>query len=117
MTNLRELVGQNIKKYRRIRGFTQEMLAEKAGTSTTHIGMVETSKKFPSVEMLEKIAGALDIDTPALFVTEDIVFLPMHSKSIERLYQDLTNDFQKFHKTITTRIRELHQIQTLPPTS
>ena len=40
MTNLRELLVQNNKKYRKIQGLSQEALAEKAGTSTTHIGAV-----------------------------------------------------------------------------
>ena len=113
MTNLKELVAQNIKKYRKIRGFTQEILAEKAGTSTTHIGMVETGKKFPSVRMIEKIADALDVDTPALFATETIVFLPMHSKSIERLYHDIINDCKLFEKTVAERIKELYHIQNV----
>jgi len=113
MTNLKDLVAQNIKKYRKIRGFSQEVLAEKAGTSTTHIGMVETGKKFPSVRMLEKIAQALDVDTPALFATGTFVFLPMHSKSIERLYHDIMNDFQQFQKTFADRIKDLYNIQSL----
>ena len=113
MTNLKELVAQNIKKYRKIRGFSQEMLAEKAGTSLTHIGMVEIGKKFPSVRMLEKIAVALDIDTPELFVTESIVFLPKHSKSIDNLYHEIINDFTIFEKTFANRIKDLHQIKNL----
>jgi len=111
MTNLKELVAQNIKKYRKIRGFSQETLAEKACTSTTHIGMVEIGKKFPSVKMLEKIAEALDIDTPELFATENVVFLPMHSKSVEYLYQEIINDFKQFEKTFANRINDLHQIK------
>ena len=111
MTNLRDLVARNIKKYRKIRGFSQEMLAERAGTSTTHIGMIEIAKKFPSVRMFEKIAQALDVDTPALFTTETLVFLPMHSKSIERLYHDIMDDFQRFQKTFAARIKDLHTIQ------
>ena len=74
MTNLRELLAQNIKKYRKIRGFSQENLAEKAKTSTTHIGMIEIGKKFPSVELLERIADSLGIDTPELFTTETVNF-------------------------------------------
>ena len=109
MTDLRELLAQNIKKYRKIRGFSQEMLAEKAGTSTTHIGMVETGKKFPSVRMLEKIAEALGIDTPELFNTGTVIFMPVNNKSIERLYQEIINDFQQFERTIAGRVRSLQQ--------
>jgi len=109
MTDLRQLLAQNIKKYRKIREFSQEMLAEKAGTSTTHIGMVEIGKKFPSVRMLEKIAEALGIDTPELFNTGTVVFMPAHNKSIERLYQEIINDFQQFEKIVTGRIKDIQQ--------
>ena len=109
MTDLRDLLAQNIKKYRKIRGFSQEMLAENAGTSTTHIGMVEIGKKFPSPRMLEKIAGALGIDTPELFSTGAVVFMPMNDKSVERLYQDISSDFQQFEKIILGKIKDLYQ--------
>jgi transcriptional regulator with XRE-family HTH domain len=107
MTDLRELLAQNIKKYRKIRGLSQESLAEKAGTSTTHIGMIEIGKRFPSTKMLEQIAVALGVDTPELFTTETVVFLPSNNKSIERLYQDIMSDFEDFKKVVTRRINEL----------
>jgi transcriptional regulator with XRE-family HTH domain len=44
MTDIRELLAKNIKEYRKLRGFSQENLAEKAGTSTTHIGMIGLQK-------------------------------------------------------------------------
>jgi len=109
MTDLRKLLAQNIKNYRKIRGFSQEMLAEKAGTSTTHIGMIETSKKYPSPQMLEKIAGALGIDTPELFTTQTVTFMTDFNKSIERLYQDITVDFRQFEKTIIEKINKLRE--------
>jgi transcriptional regulator with XRE-family HTH domain len=107
MTDLRELLAQNIKKYRKIRGLSQESLAEKAGTSTTHIGMIEIGKRFPSTKMLEQIAVALGVDTPELFTTETVVFLPSYNKSIERMYQDIMSDFEDFKKAVAGRIKEL----------
>ena len=109
MTDLRKLLAQNIKNYRKIRGFSQEILAEKAGTSTTHIGMIETSKKYPSSQMLEKIAGALGIDTPELFTTQTVTFMTDFNKSIERLYQDITVDFRQFEKTVIEKINKLRE--------
>ena len=107
MTDIRELLAQNIKNYRKIRGFSQEMLAEKAGTSTTHIGMIETGRKYPSPRMLAKIAGALGIDTPELFTTQTVTFLPAYNKSIERLHQEIIGDFRQFEKTVSERIKGL----------
>jgi len=109
MTDIRELLAQNIKNYRKIRGFSQEMLAERAETSTTHIGMIETSKKYPSPRMLAKIAEALGIDTPELFTTQTVTFIPGYSKSIELLYQEITGDFRQFEKNVAERIKKVRQ--------
>jgi len=51
-------------------GFSQVNLAEKVGTSTQYIGQIEQNKKFPSPEMLERIAEALEVDSPQLFSME-----------------------------------------------
>jgi transcriptional regulator with XRE-family HTH domain len=107
MTDLRELLANNIKKYRKIRGFSQEMLAEKARTSTTHIGMIEIGKKFPSTQMLERIAIALGIDTPELFAIGPVTFLPGNSKTAERLYQEIIEDFRQFEESVTEKIKKL----------
>jgi transcriptional regulator with XRE-family HTH domain len=106
MTDLRELLARNIKKYRKLRGFSQEILAERAETSTTHIGMIEIGKKFPSTQMLERIAKALGIDTPELFTTNPVKFMS-NNKSIERFYQDILEDFHLFEKTVLNKIKEL----------
>jgi len=105
MTDIRVLLAQNIKKYRKIRGFSQENLAERAKTSLTHIGMIETSKKFPSVKMLERIADALGIDTSELFSANRVVFLPYQDKSVERLYHDIMDEFEDFKARVAKRIR------------
>ena len=63
-------MAKNMKSYRNALGFTQAKLAEKANTSTHYIGMIETKNKFPSPEMIERIAEALGIDSLDLFSTE-----------------------------------------------
>ena len=111
MTDLRKLLAQNIKKYRKIRGFSQEKLAERAKTSTTHIGMIEIGKKFPSVKMLDQIADALGIDTPELFTTKTVVFIPSHNKSFGRLYHDIMNEFDDFREKIAGKIKKINSSQ------
>jgi transcriptional regulator with XRE-family HTH domain len=70
MTSLRALLAHNMKEKRRISGITQAQLAEKVGTSTHYIGQIELGNKFPTPEMLERIATALEIDSPQLFSME-----------------------------------------------
>ena len=70
MTNIRDLLASNIKTYRAARGWSQARLAEKTGTSTQYIAMIETKIKFPSSNMLHKLAKALGIDPAELFYKE-----------------------------------------------
>jgi transcriptional regulator with XRE-family HTH domain len=67
MTNLRKLLSHNMKERRKILNITQHKLAERVGTSAYYIAMIETLKKYPSPEMLQRIAAGLEIDTPELF--------------------------------------------------
>ena len=59
-----------MKSYRNALEYTQGKLAEKIDTSTHYIGMIETKNKFPSPEMIKRIAIALGIDTLDLFSAE-----------------------------------------------
>jgi transcriptional regulator with XRE-family HTH domain len=70
MTHIRQLFASNLKAYRHALGWSQAKLAEKVNTSAHYIGMIETRVKFPSPEMMERLAAALNIDAPDLFRTE-----------------------------------------------
>jgi len=80
MTNLKQLLAFNIKQYRAKLDLTQAKLAEKANTSTQYIAMIELGRKFPSIEIMERIAAALKIDnldlfTPPPFPAENLITL------------------------------------------
>ncbi|MCL2804468.1 MAG: helix-turn-helix transcriptional regulator [Treponema sp.] len=64
---IREILALNLKENRQKCGLTQEKLAEKAGISANYLSMVEVSKKFPTPEMLDRLANALKIETFQLF--------------------------------------------------
>lgn len=72
MTNIKKHVGSNIKYYRTNRGISQAKLAEMVDMATNYLGLIENGKKYPSAEMLEKIAASLDIDSTDLFVLSHI---------------------------------------------
>jgi predicted transcriptional regulator len=54
MTNLRQLLAHNIKQRREKLKVSQAMLAERAHTSAHYIGMIESCKKSPSLDMIRK---------------------------------------------------------------
>jgi len=72
MTSLTKLLAFNMKERRRILGISQAALAEKINTSTHYIAMIELEKKTPSLSMIERIAGALEVDSPELFSMQSI---------------------------------------------
>jgi transcriptional regulator with XRE-family HTH domain len=68
--NLREIFILNLKKFRKSENLSQMKLAEMCGTAASYIGEIEIGRKFPSVEMIEKIAGALNVEAYRLFIDE-----------------------------------------------
>jgi len=89
MTDISQLLGSNIKFYRKSCNLTQEKLAEKVNTATNYISAIEAGRRFPSVEMLKKIAIALEIDTPKLFVMENISLDTMKKELEEQILLDV----------------------------
>lgn len=113
MTDIRLVLAENMKKYRKIQKISQEKLAEKINTAPNYIAMIEVGKKFPSAGMLERIAFALNVDTPELFTTNSVTFMPNSNKSVELLYKEILvdfrkfeSDYKKFEKTITDKIKQ-----------
>jgi len=72
MTNIKKHLGLNIKNYRINSGISQAKLAEMADMATNYLGLIENGKKFPSSEMIGRIASALGKDTTDLFILEPI---------------------------------------------
>lgn len=70
MTNIRTVLAQNMKARRKELGISQAELAEKIDTSPNYISKIEAEKQFPSVQMIEKIAESLGIDSVDLFSTK-----------------------------------------------
>ncbi len=83
MTKLQECLAQNMKYYRKLRHLTQESLAERIGSSTNYIGIIEIGGSFPSPQMIEKIADALEVPSPQLF--EDKSGQPVSTLKTEEL--------------------------------
>ena len=72
MTDLRRVLAVNMKFYRKTLGISQAKLAEMANITDNYIALIETGKRFPSVNMLERIAKALQRDTLELFSIKTI---------------------------------------------
>ncbi|MDR2798461.1 MAG: helix-turn-helix transcriptional regulator [Treponema sp.] len=90
MTNLREILANNLKEYRRKCGISQAKLAEKAEISTQYIAMIELSRQFPTPEVLDRIAAALGIEAYQLFAVS-----PSPEEAMERLHDTLVGNLER----------------------
>lgn len=68
---LRDRVGLNIQKLRHIRDISQEDLAHLAEVNRGYLGKVENAKYSATLDMLEKIADALEVDPSVLLSLRD----------------------------------------------
>jgi len=62
-----ELFIINLKDYRKSHKISQAKLAEMCESSQAYIAEIEVGKKFPSPDMIEKIASAFNIESYCLF--------------------------------------------------
>ena len=60
--DLNRIFIHNLKKWRKIMGFSQKKLAEKCGTAHSYIRQIESGNRSPSFAFLGKIAEALQIE-------------------------------------------------------
>lgn len=63
-----KVFGTNLKKYRKKKGLSQEAFAEKCGMHRTYISAIECYKRSISLENVQRIADALEIETYKLFM-------------------------------------------------
>ncbi|HHC6501549.1 TPA: helix-turn-helix transcriptional regulator [Vibrio parahaemolyticus] len=62
-----ETFAHNLKKYRKQQGISQEELADLCGLHRTYIGSVERGERNISINNVEKISVALNINVIKLF--------------------------------------------------
>ena len=58
---LRDRIGLRVVTLRKMRGWSQQKLAQRAGLQRTHVGRIETGKYAVTLETLQAIAQALDM--------------------------------------------------------
>ena len=65
--NVKQRLGNNIKRLRLKHSLTQEALAEKINLSAKSLSQIELGNNFVSAETLEKICSAINIKPKMLF--------------------------------------------------
>lgn len=67
MESINRLLGLRIKEIRQNRKISQEKLSEKLGVDPKYLSRIEVGKATPSLDLLVKVAGLLNVEVKALF--------------------------------------------------
>src|ERR1700761_3892304 len=62
LVELERSYGQNLRRIRKERGYSQEALAFRAEVHRTEVSLLERGKRDPGVNMTLRLAGALGVD-------------------------------------------------------
>ena len=63
----REIIAKNLRRIRVAKDVSQERLAFDAGVDRSYLGGMERGEENPKVDILNKLAAALDLDLSELF--------------------------------------------------
>ena len=101
--NIKNLLGEKVKRLRKMRGYTQEQFAEMIDITPRNLCRIESGENFVTAETLDKILAALNI--PA-----DILFTYEHLKDDKELLADIYTYIDKIkpnHKQLEKTYRIL----------
>lgn len=66
-----KVFGKNLKKYRTAKGISQEAFAGKCGMHRTYISAIECYRRSISLENIQRIADALNIEAYKLLIENE----------------------------------------------
>lgn len=92
MNSAKQNFGARIKEIREKRGLNQEQLAEMVNMESRHISRIETGRSFTTLENIEKIAAALNVEINALFSFQ-------HKNDKEVLIKEINNYLKNASKS------------------
>jgi|SRR5579884_661097 transcriptional regulator with XRE-family HTH domain len=92
MAGLSRKLGCRIKEIRRARGLTQERLAEQADLSPRYLSRLEVGQQSPSIEMLTRLARALNVEMWELFDFGHVGTMKELQETLSKLIRELDEE-------------------------
>lgn len=106
-------MGSILKHLRIASRIKQKTMAEQLGISPTYLSMIENDQREPSIEILEKYAGSLDVPLAFLILQTESGHQNLNSEQLELFDQirRLLFDFQKLKSRSILKKRHGKQIE------
>ena len=100
--DVKKILGNNVKKYRKLFGYTQMQLAELLDIEQKHVSFIESGNSFPSAALITKIAEKFDIPPKNLFDFEPYPSIEQLKQNIIYMVNNLSDaDVDKIHNYVS----------------
>lgn len=99
-------IGQRIRRIRKAKGISQEVLAENVGISTTHMSHIETANTKLSLPVFVAIAEILEVPTDMLLYDEPQENIGKASKEITAILESCTSKETRIITAIVKATKE-----------
>ncbi len=104
MTNTKQYLGARIQELRKHKKLKQSELAEIIGIDAKHMSKLECGRNYPSFDLLDKIAQALNSTPSELLDTEHLV---AREELIERITERLKLSSDEKIRVVYKILREI----------
>lgn len=111
MNDLMAVLGKNVQYIRKLKGLTQEELAEKCEMQTSYLAGVERATRNITIQTLEKIIVGLDVLPEELFDLSKFheKQAPIKKSLLKELEYKLANCNETELKLITKLVDNVHE--------
>ncbi|MDE7292093.1 MAG: helix-turn-helix domain-containing protein [Treponemataceae bacterium] len=104
MGKIKAIVGDNIRRLRRERGWTQAYVADSLGITAPFLTMIESGQRGMSLELIESLGELFDVSVSSLFIAYETEGAVVSRQELSALKKRLT---MKMTKMIEDTISEL----------
>lgn len=107
MGDLSRHLGNQIREFRKLQNMSQEELALKSNVNPAHLGQIERGAKSPTLDTLEKLIGALNIQASDLFteyIPTEATKPSIYAASMNQLMSSMTTGQQEIALNIVNNL-------------
>ena len=85
----KQILQENLKRFRKLAGYTQEEVANRLGVSLQTVARWESGARLPSIDYLEKLADLYGVEVADFFIEPTDMYNESHIKNLIRKLRSL----------------------------
>lgn len=97
---MKKYICENIRKYRKLKGFTQEELAMQLGVTAQAVSRWEAGAGMPNISLIVPLAQNLGVTTDTLFGMEEIVYDKLAIDKVKERINELRDEKNRPESTL-----------------